>query len=191
MIITSITEELNFTFDVPSVTLLDCWGISDVGVGLLATLPGLQRLALPPRTTDKGLATLAMAPALQRVALRGCVGVGPAGIEALLKAPRLTRVIVSRCSTVTASALGGVAPNVSVVSCVTVNSACGVGPKGSTVSSARGLPLATVMGSDRAWIPRGGAGVAFNSGGGMQLARPMVPAIAAPDLQLLMATFHY
>jgi hypothetical protein len=57
------------------------------------------------------------APGIQRVAIRGCHNIGPDGIAALLTAPNLKRVVVSRCPQVTAAALGKVTVNVSVVSC--------------------------------------------------------------------------
>lgn len=100
-----------------SVRLLGCLGLTDgCSTGLVA-LPNLQRLAVPPKITDAGLAALAAAPLLERVAIRGCRGVGPEGIAALLQAPCLQRVVVSRCVLVTATALGGVAPNLRVVTC--------------------------------------------------------------------------
>ena len=103
---------------VPALTFLKCTGLTNAAVSLLTALPKLERVAVPPRTTDDGLRTLATAaPGLQRVAIRGCHNVGPDGIAALLTAPNLKRVVVSRCPKVTAAALGKVTVNVSVVSC--------------------------------------------------------------------------
>lgn len=158
---------------VQSLTLLDCWGVTDAGVATLGLLPSLERLALPPRATDAGLAALAVSPALQRVALRGCARVGPEGIAALLRAPMLRRVVVSRCPRVTAAALGDVAPNLAVVSCMPNSTP----PLGGNLGG-QGGPVGVVAAN--------GAMGATNE----LSVRQSLPPIAAPDLQLLMASFH-
>lgn len=162
-----LAEGLSGLAHVAAVTLLNCNGLTDASIASLTTLPSLQRLAVPPRTTDDGLRMLAAAVGVQRVAIRGCAQVGPDGIAALLRAPNLKRVVVSRCPRVTASALDSVAPNLSVVSCAVpgMQQVAGVGVIGGGPAPGGALHM-------------GGTGTAG------------VPAVAASDLQLLMATFH-
>ena len=160
-----LAQGINGLAHVAAITLLNCHGLTDACIAPLTGLPGLKRLAVPPRTSDTGLRVLAEASGMQRVAIRGCANVGPEGIAALLRAPNLKRVVVSRCPRVTASALDSVAPNLSVVSCA-------VPGMQQQLAGVGGHPTTSGFGALRATGTTG------------------VPVAAASDLQLLMATFH-
>jgi hypothetical protein len=210
---------------VPALTFLKCTSLTDAAVAMLTTLPKLERIAVPPRTSDVGLKTLATAaPGIQRVAIRGCQNVGPGGIAALLTAPNLKRVVVSRCLKVTAAALGKVTVNVSVVSCAQAypgpiiaasttlqggrdgsDGNAGQGQQGqehrqqynnngTTISSTvRGLPpMTNITATTVAPTTRFGSTGRneFNNNTNSNSVAAVVAPGAAPDLQLMIATFH-
>ncbi|KAH7617245.1 putative Protein AMN1-like protein [Nannochloris sp. 'desiccata'] len=216
---------------VPALTFLKCTGLTDAAVALLSALPKLKRVAMPPRTTDMGLKTLVTAaPGIQRVAIRGCQNVGPDGIAALLTAPNLKRVVVSKCPKVTAAALGKVTVNVSVVSCAQAypgpiiaasttmqgggsgGGNAGGGQQGqgqqhnssgaghnisngvdSTVSAAlptmTNITATTVTPSTRFGYTGRNRNSDNNNTNSNSVAAVVAPG-AAPDLQLMIATFH-
>lgn len=112
-----LVEGLHGTANLQNLTLLGCTGLTDCAVEAIATLPDLQCLVLPPAVTNTGLHALVQAQKLQRVAIRGCINVTPEGIIALLGAQALRRVVISRCRNVSAAVLSGLTPNLSVVTC--------------------------------------------------------------------------
>lgn len=216
---------------VPALTFLKCTGLTDAAVTMLTGLPTLERVAVPPRTTDVGLKTLATAaPGIQRVAIRECQEVGPDGIAALLTAPNLKRVVVSRCPRVTAAALGKVTVNVSVVSCAQAypgpiiaasTTMQNVGSGGARAGSAGGgqgqgqqdnssnnnninsgassaatglPPMTNITATTVTPITRFGSTGRHdhinNSENNSNSVAAVVTPGAAPDLQLMLATFH-
>ena len=160
-----------------ALTLIGCHGLTDASLRfIVAQLPRLERLAVPPQTTDAGLRALIDAPALQRVAIRGCSRVGASGIAMVLQAPRLKRVVVSRCGLINAETLSQVSPNLSVVSNPPPSGGGGGGRFGHRMMRTTTAPIATASSS----LAADGA---TGTGVRMMMAMPS-------DLRLLMATFH-
>ncbi|KAL6771491.1 hypothetical protein ACKKBG_A26595 [Auxenochlorella protothecoides x Auxenochlorella symbiontica] len=80
-----------------SLSLHRCPGVGDAGLALLAAHPTLAVVLAPNATCDAGCAALARAPALMRVVLHDCPRLGTAGVQALLHAPGVRQVVISRC----------------------------------------------------------------------------------------------